>query len=100
MRVHVCSSAVFLGLVVGHIIDRLGAHVCVLVHLLPPPLATWDTNQIAQFYSKHATSIRWGAVVGAETSGFFVPFWVVVSLQIARLDRGKVWAIAAFAGGR
>jgi hypothetical protein len=71
-----------------------------LLHMLPPPSATWSATQVAAFYTEHATEIRWGATIAGWTSAFMVPLAIVIAVQLSRHESGKpVWSIAAFAGG-
>jgi hypothetical protein len=68
-----------------------------LLHMLPPPTATWSSSQIAQFYSDHSTEVKLGAVICSWTGGWFVPFAVVVGIQMYRHNR--VWGLLAGAAG-
>jgi hypothetical protein len=71
-----------------------------LLHMIPPPRATLDVNQIAHFYIHRAAQIRVGAVIASYTSAFMLPLSVVVAVQISRLEKGRpVWAIASCASG-
>lgn len=71
-----------------------------LLHILPPPPATWSTAQVAQWYVTNATDIKWGASIAGWTSAFLVPYTIVVTAQMWRLEKGKpIWSMLAFAGG-
>jgi hypothetical protein len=71
-----------------------------LLHILPPPSATWSADQVAQFYVEHGTSIKTGAVIGSWTSAFTVPLAIVIAIQMSRHETGKpVWSYVAGAGG-
>jgi hypothetical protein len=71
-----------------------------LFNMVPPPDATWTAQQVADFYREHSQPIRVGAMLTSWTSAFLVPLIVVISIQIARLEKGTpVWAITQFAGG-
>jgi hypothetical protein len=71
-----------------------------LLGMVPPPSATLSPADVAAFYAGNASRIKLGAVVASWTSGFMVPFTVVIALQLARLEEGKpVWSVLAFAGG-
>jgi hypothetical protein len=68
-----------------------------LMHMLPPPTATWSSAQVAQFYTEHSTEIKIGATICSWTGGWFVPIAVVIGIQLYRHDR--VWGILAGASG-
>lgn len=71
-----------------------------LLHMMPPPSATWSADQIAHFYIEHGTSIKIGATIAGWTSGFMVPIAVVVAVQISRHETGRpVWSVLSLAGG-
>lgn len=71
-----------------------------LVHMPPPPPATQTAEQIKQWYLDRAGDIRIGATIASWTSGFLVPFFIVVGAQIARLEgRHRVWSQMANIGG-
>jgi hypothetical protein len=71
-----------------------------LLHMIPPPSATWPADRIAEFYTRYNTEIKLGAVVASWTGGFLVPLAVVIAVQVSRLERGRpVWATMTAAGG-
>jgi len=71
-----------------------------LLGMMPIPPATLSPDEIARLYTDNAQKIRLGAVIASWTSAFMVPFSVVVSVQLARLERGiPVWSILQLAGG-
>jgi hypothetical protein len=77
-----------------------GVVLWTMVRMVPPPRATLSASQIADFYTRHHTSIRVGAVIASYTSAFMVPISVVVGVQLARIERGRmVWAILSISGG-
>jgi hypothetical protein len=69
-----------------------------LLHMLPPPSATWPAHRIAEFYTRYNTEIKLGAVVASWTGGFLVPLTVVIAVQVSRLGR-PVWATMTLIGG-
>jgi hypothetical protein len=77
-----------------------GTSMWTLLGMVPTPPAAWTPDQVAAFYLDHATRIKFGAMIASWTSAFMVPFSVVISVQMARLEKGRpVWSILAFAGG-
>jgi hypothetical protein len=71
-----------------------------LLDMIPPPPATLQAHELADWYAARHTSIRIGAVVSSICSGFMLPLSVVIASQIARIDGGqRVWSIAALCGG-
>jgi hypothetical protein len=77
-----------------------GFAMAFLLHIMPPPKATWNYDQIAHWYSIHHDSIRVGAIVASYTSAFMLPLACVVAVQMAREEPGgKIWTILTIAGG-
>ena len=71
-----------------------------LIGTLPLPPATMTAQEIAQFYLDHSLRIRLGAAVCSWTSAFIVPVCLVVSVQMARLEKGvPIWAGLQLIGG-
>ena len=71
-----------------------------LLGMVPPPSAALAPSEVAAFYAENASRIKLGAVVASWSSAFMVPFTVVITFQLARLEEGKpVWSVLAFAGG-
>lgn len=71
-----------------------------LLGMVPTLPAVWTPAQVATYYALHAFRIKIGAVVASWTSAFLVPYSVVISVQMARLEKGlPVWSILAFGGG-
>ena len=71
-----------------------------LLDMMPPPPATLTVDQVASFYHDNGFRIRLGALITSYCSAFMVPISVVISVQMARLEKGTpVWSILAFAGG-
>ncbi len=71
-----------------------------LFRMVPPPDATWSAAQVADFYQQYGTDIRVAAMITSWTSAFLVPLVVVISVQMARVEKGiPVWSILQFAGG-
>lgn len=72
-----------------------------LLHMFPPPTAKWSSQQVAQFYAEHSTEIKVGAAIGGWTGAFWLPFVVVLTVQMYRHERGKppVWTLLACVSG-
>jgi hypothetical protein len=71
-----------------------------LMELMPIPAANLSAEQVAAIYADHPTRMRIGAAICSWTGAFIVPYTVVVSIQLARLEKGiPIWAILQFAGG-
>ena len=71
-----------------------------LLGMVPPPAPSLTPDQVASFYSEHAFKIKLGAVVTSITSGFMVPWAVVVGFQLARNEDGPpVMSVLSVFGG-
>ncbi len=71
-----------------------------LLHMWPPPSASWSAEQVAEFYRENSLDIRIGAMVASWCSAFMIPFSAVVAVQMRRLEKGlPVWTYLHFAGG-
>jgi len=71
-----------------------------LLKMVPLPSAELSAAQVAAFYLANSFQIRLGAAICSYTSAFMVPLAVVVSVQMARLERGvPIWSILQLAGG-
>jgi hypothetical protein len=76
-----------------------GAALCFLLHMMPPPKATLSAAQIQAFYTEHHDSIRLGAIVASWCSAFMVPLFAVITVQMARVEEGKIWTVMCAFGG-
>jgi hypothetical protein len=74
-----------------------------LLHMIGPPAATLNADQVARFYAENHTSIRIGATVASWTSMFMTPLWCVIAAQIYRQERAAkgtpIWTIMAGVAG-
>ncbi len=71
-----------------------------LLHMVPPPSATWSAEHIAAWYAEHHTSIRIGAVIAGFTSAYMLPLSVVIALQMSRVEKGRpIWSALTMCGG-
>lgn len=77
-----------------------GVVLGVLLDMIPPPDATMNAAQIAQWYTERAGQIKLGATLGAWTGAFMLPLWAVIGVQIYRQEKGlPIWSVMAVAGG-
>lgn len=77
-----------------------GSCMLFLFRMFPPPSAQWPAERIAQFYQENSTQIRIGAMICGWASAFFVPFSIVLGVQMRRIEtNGPVWSWMAMAGG-
>ena len=66
---------------------------------IPPQDPTWSADHIAHFYDVNRTEIRIGQIGGMVASTLLFPFFTVISLQIARIERRMpVLAVIQFGG--
>jgi hypothetical protein len=71
-----------------------------LLHMFPPPSATWTSAQIAHFYTQHSTEIKLGAALSSWVAGFFLPLATVIAVQIRRHEKGRpLWSILCLISG-
>lgn len=71
-----------------------------LLHMFPPPPATWTPAQVAHFYAQHSTEIKVGATLSSWVAGFFVPLATVIAAQIYRHEKGRpLWSILCCISG-
>ncbi len=65
-----------------------------LMRFFPPPPADLPADQVAALYSAHNVRFRIGVILALIAGGFLVPLSIVISVQMARLERGiPIWAI-------
>jgi hypothetical protein len=66
---------------------------------VPPPAPSWGPDRVAQMISDHATQIRVGMVLGLIATTLLIPFFAVISIQIARIEkRMPILALMQFGG--
>jgi hypothetical protein len=64
---------------------------------IPPPSPSWSAGQIAQLFDQHRMAIRFGQVLGLFATTLLFPFFAVISVQIARIEkRMPVLAVIQF----
>src|SRR6186713_1507674 len=65
-----------------------------LVGFFPPPPADLPAQQVQALYTDHNIRLRIGTALGLIAGGFLAPITIVISLQMARLEKGvPIWAI-------
>jgi len=65
-----------------------------LMQFFPPPPANLPADQVAELYRAHNIRFRIGVILGLVSGGFLMPFSVVISVQMARLEKGvPIWAL-------
>ena len=65
-----------------------------MIRFFPPPPADLPADQVALLYSAHNVRFRIGVILGLISGGFLVPISIVISVQMARLEKGvPIWAI-------
>lgn len=72
-----------------------------LMHMVPPPSASWSADRIASWYAEHHTAILAGATVSGWTGMFMMPILAVVAVQMARVERGAypIWSWLGLVSG-
>ena len=71
-----------------------GLGVMGLMRFLPAIPANLSDDQVVQLYSEHNIRFRIGVVLAMISAGFIAPLTVVISVQMARLEKGvPIWAI-------
>lgn len=64
------------------------------MQFFPPPPADLAPDQVALLYSVHNVRFKIGVILALIAGGFLVPISIVISVQMARLERGiPIWAI-------
>ena len=65
-----------------------------LIRFFPPPPADLPADQVAALYAAHNVRFRIGVILALIAGGFLVPLSLVISVQMARLEKGiPIWAI-------
>jgi hypothetical protein len=71
-----------------------------LIGFFPPPSASLDASQVLHLYVDNNLQLRIGIVLCICTAGFFVPWSLAVSIQMARHEEGMpIWAILQLVAG-
>jgi hypothetical protein len=65
-----------------------------MMGFFPPPSPSLSADQVVALYSEHIIRFRIGVVLALITGAFMMPYSLVVSMQMARLEKGvPIWAI-------
>lgn len=71
-----------------------------LMQFFPPPPANLPARQVVALYSEHNVRFRIGVIFGMISGGFLLPLSLVISLQMARLEKGlPIWAFMQVLAG-
>ena len=66
----------------------------VFMDFIPPPHADLDPDAVAALYTHNNLQFRIGRVVMLAVSGFWFPIAMVITAQMARLEKGfPLWAV-------
>jgi len=66
---------------------------------VPPPAPWWSAAKVAAVITDHAIQIRVGMVLGLVATTLLIAFFGVISIQIARIERGlPLLAVMQFGG--
>jgi hypothetical protein len=74
-----------------------------VAHYIPPQPPSWSAEAVKQFYLDNTVQIRVGQVGALTMSVLIFPFWALISLHIARIERARgaklpILALTQFAG--
>jgi hypothetical protein len=71
-----------------------------IAKFVPPPSPHWTQAHVVDFYASNRTAIRIGQIGGMVASMLFFPFFCVIAVQIARIEKRRpLLAIMEFGGG-
>lgn len=71
-----------------------------IARFLPPPSPSLSTAEVAALFDDDRTAIRVGMLIGLVASTLLIPYFAVISAQIARIEgRFPVLAMVQFGGG-
>src|ERR1700752_4605731 len=96
MRKHIQLACVWAGLAffILYLVGFAG-----LARFIPPPAPALGVDTIDALIQDHAIQIRVGMVLGLIATALLIPFFAVISAQIARIERGlPVLALIQFGG--
>jgi hypothetical protein len=72
-----------------------------LLQQAPLKNPAWNAEQVAAWYVHNQGKIKWGAVLASWTGAFLLPIFVVLAIQMARVESGvwKVWSALTLVSG-
>jgi hypothetical protein len=72
-----------------------------LLQQAPLKNPAWNAEQVAAWYVHNQGKIKWGAVLASWTGAFLLPIFVVLAIQMARVENGvwKVWSALTLVSG-
>jgi hypothetical protein len=70
-----------------------------LLDMIPPPSAQLSAAEIGAWYADRHDQVRIGAVIASWCGAFMVPLFAVIVVQMARVERGKLWTVLTGMGG-
>jgi hypothetical protein len=72
-----------------------------LLQQIPLRDPAWTAQQVADWYAQDHMRIKWGAVICGWTGAFMMPILVVVTVQMARVEKGglKIWSALSLVSG-
>jgi hypothetical protein len=71
-----------------------------LIQFFPPPPANLSAEAVQVLYTEHNIRFRIGTILGLIAGGFIIPITLVISVQMARLEKGvPIWAILQLTTG-
>ncbi|MDE2410262.1 MAG: hypothetical protein KGM18_00650 [Sphingomonadales bacterium] len=92
-RSGVSSQRFMIWLTLG-LMSIFGVGLMGLMKFVPPPPANLSANEVLELYRANPIRFKFGAILGLLAGGCITPLTVVISAQMARVERGvPVWAI-------
>lgn len=71
-----------------------GIALVALMGFFPPPPADLPANEVVALYAEHNIRFRIGVILALISGAFIMPVTLVISIQMARLERGvPIWAL-------
>lgn len=69
-----------------------------IARFVPPPSPAMSAGEVAELFDDHRFGIRVGMVLSLVFSTLLFPFFAVISVHIARIERGRLLALVQFGG--
>lgn len=87
------TQLLFVWLLVPGLVVGLFALV-VVAHYIPPHWPSWTADVVASIYADHQTAILIGMVASQLTTALMLPFWVMIYLQMRRIEGTRAPALS------